>query len=254
MIGIYLWSGLHKMNPDFINNVFPIFAKGVTGSVPKEYLGVGYVIPTIEILVAIGLFFRKSRNIAVGLGVITHLSILLWLTPAGGNNNIVILPWNLAMIAFLFLCFFRVKDEGPFINWRGRSFEYLKAFILLPVFILPAFNIWGFWDYYLSFNLYSGKNKFLFVAIEESELNKLPYDFKNVFLDIPGLEGGRIIDINKWSLQELKVPIPPEERIFRGLGIFFCDLDIPEDRIMVLEFEQPIAKGVYRNYPCIKAN
>ncbi|HSF88953.1 MAG TPA: hypothetical protein VLA46_06005 [Saprospiraceae bacterium] len=250
MIGIYLWSGLHKLNADFINHVFPVFAKGIFGSVPVGYLKLGYMIPLIQILIAVGLYFTKTRKIAVVLGILTHLSVLIWLSPAGGNNNIIVLPWNLAMITFLCLCFWNSKEEKLTINLRLGSFEYLKAMMMLLVFVLPALNVWGYWDYYLSFNLYSGKNKFLYVAVEETELHKLKYDFSNVFMEIPGLEGGRIIDVNKWSLQELNVLVPPEARIFKALAGRFCEMDIAEDKIMVLEFEQPVSDGRYQIHPC----
>jgi hypothetical protein len=250
MIGIYLWSGLHKSNADFIHHIFPVFAEGVIGPVSDEYLKLGYLIPVIEILIAVGLYFRRTRKPAVVLGILTHVSVLIWLSPVGGNDNIIVLPWNLAMITFLCLCFWNSKDEKLTAQLRLGRFEYLKAMMMVLVFVLPIFNFWGYWDYYLSFNLYSGKNKFLYVAVEETELHKLQYDFSDVFMKIPGLEGGSIIDINKWSLKELNVPVPPEERIFKALAKKFCELDIAEDKIMVLEFEQPIADGKYQIYPC----
>ncbi len=254
MIGIYLWSGLHKLNADFIHNVFPVFAEGVFGTVSVEYLKLGYLIPVIEVLIAVSLYFRSTRKPAVVVAVLTHLSVLLWLTPAGGNDNIIVLPWNLAMITFLCLCFWNIKEEKLTIHLRLGSFEYLKAMMMVLVFVFPAFNLWGYWDYYLSFNLYSGKNKFLYVAVEETELHKLQYDFSDVFMKIPGLEGGSIIDINKWSLQELNVPAPPEERIFKALARKFCEMDIAEDKIMVLEFEQPISDSKYQIYPCNRSD
>ena len=101
IIGVYFWSGIHKFNSGFINNIFPIFADGVIGNISKEYFKVGYLIPITEVMIALGLIFEKTRNVAVVFGILMHLSILSWISPVGGNNNIIILPWNLAMITFL---------------------------------------------------------------------------------------------------------------------------------------------------------
>ena len=67
---------------------------------------------------------------------------------------------------------------------------------------------------------------------------------------IKGLQGGQLINVEKWALDELTVPLYPEHRVFRKIGAFFCRYDIEEGAIYFLEFERPYNKNQYTLYGC----
>ena len=67
-----------------------------------------------------------------------HLFILIAIGPLGRNFNVVVWPWNLAMIAFLLILFFRRTDEPTLhdIVW-GRGFVFQKVALIL-FGVMPA--------------------------------------------------------------------------------------------------------------------
>lgn len=250
MIGIYFWGGVNKLNSNFIDQIFPHFIHQITNWEIIHFKEISYIVPFTEIFIAFGLLFKTTRKWAVYAAYTTHVFILIYLSPLGSNSNSIIIPWNIAMITFLFLCFNKANYNTLSKRiWEGIHTR-VELFIILLFLSLPIMSFWRKWDYYLSFNLYSGKNEIFFIAIEESQMDKLTFDLTKAFVQIEGLEGGELIDINRWSVNELNVPIPPEKRIFKTIANQFCKLNIPNEKIMFLEVEQPISKGNLRSYSC----
>ena len=72
--------------------------------------------------------------------------------------------------------------------------------LVSSVWIFPILNLFGYWNHYLSFSLYSNKLSRFYIAVEESEIHKIDKRFNNYFAKIPGLQGGEIIEIDKWPI------------------------------------------------------
>ena len=96
-------------------------------------------------------------------------------------------------------------------------------------------NFFGYWDHYLSFSLYSNKPSKFYIAIEKGEIHKIDNRFGNHFANIQGLQGGQLIDVDKWAFSELNVPFYPEMSLFKKLSVKFCDVGIDEDKLVFLE-------------------
>jgi hypothetical protein len=118
------------------------------------------------------------------------------------------------------------------------------------VWLFPILNLFGYWDHHLSFSLYSNKPSNFYIAIEESQVRKIDKRLKNYFVEIPGLQGGQIIEINKWTLFELNVPFYPQIRSFKKLSANFCSLDIDEEKLIFLELANVKGKHQYRRFTC----
>jgi len=252
IIGVYIWSGIHKLNPNFINITFYNILTNLFWFKSPELLRVikpfGYFIPVVEIGIGLALYFPQFRNIGVYTAIITHLFILIYLSPLGINSNSAVYPWNVAMICLAFLLFYKVKDK---IQIAGQGIGQLYGIaIILLIYMLPILNFFGYWDHYLSFSLYSDKTKAYYIAIGEKELLKIDKRLATYFLPIKGLQGGQIIDVNKWCLGELNVPFYPESRVFKQVAKTFCTLGIQEDQLYFLEFELPLEKGKYTRFTC----
>lgn len=250
LIGIYFWGGVNKFNSNFINQVFPDIVLQITKWNLTTLKEIGYIVPLTELFIAFGLVFKQTQRLAIYCGYITHIVILIYLSPFGSNSNSIIIPWNIAMISFLFLCFHRIKYESPIKKIWKRASQKIELIFIALFLVLPIFSFFGKWDYYLSFNLYSGKNEIFYIAVEEGEIKNLVPDLRETFVQIKGLEGGEIIDINKWSFNELNVPIPPEKRIFKRIANNFCDWGIPNEKIMFLEIEKSTQNGNIQSYSC----
>ncbi len=237
IIMIYVWGGINKCHSGFLsvyNNslmapVYEMVGKGAIGSLLG---GFGYLIPPIEILTGIGLFFRKTRLWGIIAATLTHLTILLLLGPIKGYiSNPVVWPWNVVMLAMVFCLFFKT-DTKP-------SFAFLKTRLALPgiivsalIFLAPILFYAGKWDRYLSFHLYSGYQKRILVKIEASSLPLFPENLSPYLLDTKASDGHKLLSPSIWATEELKVPLISEWRILRSLSRKLCQHDLGSQELI----------------------
>jgi hypothetical protein len=278
LICIYFWSGVHKINDNFIDIVYYDILTQFFGiqdeALIQQLLPLGYIIPATEIGIAIGFLIPKGRKIALILSILTHIFIILYLSPVGTGRNYIVLPWNLAMILLNVVVFYGNRERWeinfpttkwlfygnrerweinfPTTKWlfygnRERweiNFPTTKWVFYGYAFflgVMPIFNFWGYWDDYLSFSLYSQKNKIFYIAISDESLSELSHQFDDYLVDFePDVTGGEFIDVTRWAFQELKVPVYPEYRVFRKIMKHFCRYEIPEDDLIFLVYKQPV--------------
>ena len=254
IIGIYFWSGIHKLNPNFIEftfeNVLTDFFKIKDSELISNLKNWGYSIPIFEIFIGLALVVPRLRNVGIVLAIITHFFILLYLSSSGTSHNFIVYPWNTAMTIFVIFLFYGTNNKVFVWPLEKLKMRILNFSIVLLIGVLPILNFFNFWDNYLSFSLYSDKLNLYYIAIEEKELLKIDKRYSSYFVEIKGMKGGQIIDVNKWSFSELNVPFYPERRVFKSLSKTFCRLGIEENKIIFLEFERPIEKNIYYSFTC----
>jgi hypothetical protein len=253
-VGIYIWSGLHKLNPNFIEGTFSailvkLFHIKVQATI-NFLLPLGYSIPLIEIFIGVALYTRRLRNWGVLVAIVTHVFILIYLSPLGINYNYIVYPWNLAMIVFVPSLFYNVSCSINFWECKTVKAQILPWTVIIFVWLAPILNTIGYWDSYLSFALYSDKLTSYYIAVEQGELGKIDKRLSKYFVNVKGLSGGQIIDMNKWSLAELNVPFNPEKRIFKKVAKSFCKLQINNERLVFLECRLPLVKQNIQSFTC----
>jgi len=234
-IGIYIWSGIHKLNPFFNELIIESFAVDFFRIQNLTFINLfktfGYTVPILEIVSGVLLYFTSTRkNAALFIGSM-HLFILLYLSPFAMNGNYIVYPWNIFMIIVVFLLFYNSTDKIKFSCsiWRKHKIIYtVLAFILTA----PFLKFIGLWDNYTSFSLYSGDISNLYILSERS----IPQLKKHEILQ-KHLYYGKIIDLGKWATYELMVPIPPEERIFNQLA---KKLTLSNRKFFFLETKTPL--------------
>lgn len=220
IVGTFTYSGLHKLNPSFLNNIWDEMMLRRFFKVPLSiiknpiiYFG-GYILGIAEALCGIGLLFTKTKNkCAKGL-IGMHIFTLLFLGPFGLRYNVIVWPWNLLMIGYLYV-FFIQKDSIDF-KFETLENRFFKV-ILLCWGILPAFSFVGFWDNYLSSNLYSGKLPLMAICIKDTSSTsalKPYYTTKDAGNFCNGLVK---INLQNWAMKEMKVPPYPEVRIYKRI-------------------------------------
>ena len=115
LVGLYLWSGIQKLNVTFMARVFPWLVEPVAAVLPagtREILLLGWVVvPMTEIAVALGLLVPRLRNAAVVVAIVTHVVVLGLLGPLAHGTNVVIWPWNVAIAVLVALLFWNAP--GP---------------------------------------------------------------------------------------------------------------------------------------------
>jgi len=224
-VSIYVWSGLHKINTNFLNETyFPLiksFGLSSDNLISKQSW-IGYFIPITEIILGIGLVFIKTRKNAVYSIALFHLIIIFYEFFFKDNKNSIIVPWNLEMIILSFLIFFKNNLSISHIYQFKKFDKLVLAFVIAVVSVFPFFNFFNLWDDYMSFSLYSAKNKLFYIAVSDRYLNKLDVSFNGCFLELDkNISGGKVIDMNAYFLKNFNVPVYPEKRIFEELKIYF---------------------------------
>jgi hypothetical protein len=256
-IAMYFWSGVQKVNSIFINEGFlQILVKLFKIQDPqilKNLLPLGYIIPTIEVFVAVSLTSKKLRNIGVVLAIVTHIFILIYISPIGINTNYIIYPWNVAMIFLVIALFYNEDTNFNFLDIRHCKTTFLSYVYVLLVGLLPMLNFLGQWDDYLSFSLYSEKKKIFYIAISDKYIEQFNHKFDDCFLKLDdNIQGGKVIDVNKWSMKELNVPIYPEIRIFERISKEFCKYNIPNTDLIFLMYKGTISDDNLTKWTCEK--
>jgi hypothetical protein len=252
-IGIYLWSGIHKFNENFLDITFKsIFEKFVVISNKDHFKTLrylGYGIPVLEVISAVLLYFRSTRTIGVVLILSMHIFILIFVGFLSTNRNYIIIPWNVAMMVIVVVAFLNTDQKISFAH-TTKKLNFLALILTLFFWIAPSLNFFSKWDSYLSFSLYSDKVSAYYVAIEERELPKIDKRLTHFFVEAPTLKGGKLIDMYSWSMAELNVPFYPEDRVFRKISESFCKLGINNDKLIFLKIRKYPKPEEYISFKC----
>lgn len=233
----YVWSGLAKLNPNFLDDTFPFLLKPFIGAQPgvAQWLvrHLAFLAPLLECAAGIGLLIRRVRPLAVLAAIAMHIFILVTIGPLGRGLNVVVWPWNVAMIAFVLILFYRRTDDpGPRDIVWGRDFAYQKIVLVLFA-VLPMLSFFNLWDHYLSSALYSGNRTSGVVFLSDTAFDRLPDKIEDYVTE----EGPNRneLDIFEWSLGELNVPSYPEIRIYKNVARKICGyaLDDPSVELVV---------------------
>ncbi|MCW3082907.1 MAG: hypothetical protein JWP12_273 [Bacteroidetes bacterium] len=214
---IYFWSGLQKLNPNFLSDTFPWLMQPITDHLgPNSILHfrfLGYSFPLIETATGICLLIPALQKQAVIAAILMHVFVLVILSPLGHNYNPVVWPWNVAMILFVLLLFYN-DSTYTFADIRSTLHYNSSKFVLVLFLCMPLFNFFNAWDSYLSHNLYSGNTSGGVIFITDVVKEKLPAYIKTYA--IPE-EGQSEINIKYWCMKELGVPAYPEKRNFEAV-------------------------------------
>ncbi|HMQ85796.1 MAG TPA: hypothetical protein PKA00_23000 [Saprospiraceae bacterium] len=254
LIGIYFWSGISKFNPHFVQVTYTLMLENLVGAQPGDVLWdfktLGYLIPIVETAIGIGLFFPKSRKWATIAALLTHTIIIVYVLSQKGIQNFIILPWNLVMMGTVFLSCYSADNAIRFRYWPKKTGKkQVRAKWVLPALALavltwgmPLLRFGNLWDNYLSFNLYSDNISYLYVGLRPEIVPEVEPTVAAYFTANEIMEEGETLDVFSWSLSELKVPVYPEERVFKQIAHHFCE-QYPAEALMFIEFKLPFDAG-----------
>lgn len=247
IVAVYLWGGIHKCHAGFISVYQNSLAKPILDAIDSPFLisfvtTIGYAIPPIEILIALSLLFRPTRNLAVLGAIGTHVIILILLGPAKGYiSNSVVWPWNIAMCGMVVLLFRNTERLDVFRFPRHARLKTAGTAIATLLFACPILFYFSKWDRYLSFNLYSGRQKQMIVKVDSNTIEQVPQAWRPYLVDTNASDGHRILPISSWTQGELNVPLISEWRILRSLSRQLCQ-QVPGEPALVFYID-------YRHLP-----
>jgi len=225
---VYLWGGIQKLNPRFFDTVPAWFVSPAANWHLPEFTlallrGSAASAPLVEIAIALGLWFHRSRRFALAAVLALHLFAVLFLGPLGHNYNWVVWPWNLAMIALALILFPFSKqntDAGATLvgSWSNLRRSRLALLVLLPFALLPTLSYRGLWPSQFSFALYSESNASGNVFMTQATVDRLPATLRSFVVPFPNHEpqhqGPFLFNSAAWAYEEMHVPPAAEPRAF----------------------------------------
>jgi len=218
----YFWSGLQKAQVSFAENVYPWLIEPLVSHLPSEAasaLGHGaYAVPVMETAIGLGLLVRPFRKPAVVAAILMHAFILFSLGPWGHDWNSVVWPWNLAMVAFDLILFWRAPDRSSLLAVVKPGGSAYRAVVLVLFAFMPALNFVGLWDSYLSASLYSGSTED--ESVYTTDGSSLTY----------------VTSLSYEAMNEMNVPAYPEEHVYKKVfAEMWCEkpLSSPEHILVV---------------------
>jgi len=215
VIAVYFWSGYHKLSPNFEGVWLETFAAPIVEKLDEgslqEFVKDSYrLVPWMEMGLAVLLLIARIRWIAVALACLMHLGILIMIGPLVGDWNVVVWPWNLAMI-FLVLILFLPRERGA--AWRQAGWGSRLTLVLVAglACVMPGFSEKGKWDRSLSFHLYTGMEHRYSLILFPNGLKKLPEQYHAYLVGEPNKL--KELNASTWAAKELNVPAVSEGRV-----------------------------------------
>jgi predicted DCC family thiol-disulfide oxidoreductase YuxK/uncharacterized membrane protein YphA (DoxX/SURF4 family) len=234
----YIFSGLQKLNLNFINNDFPWIVEPITNVFPAArgvLYALGIAAPFIQIGFGLGLLTTKYRRVSLILAISMHVFILAMFGPFGQNWNSIIWPWTAAMAGLDLLLFtgpqqFSVRN----IFWDNRSPYHVGVLVLFA--ILPFLNFFNLWDSYLSSALYSGNLTEATIYATDKGRDSLPASIKAYFVQTS--PNTNVLNIQRWAIEDLNVLPYPETRVYKEIAKEVCERSQSPADLALLVHEQ----------------
>lgn len=218
LVSTYFYSGLSKLNPAFIQSIWNRLVLGKAFHLSQEIIYsktmfyIGYSISVIEMIFAVGLIFEKTRKAAIILLLMMHVLILAVFGPFGLNYDMIVWPWNVAMMCYL--TYFLVKGKYLSISYPVIFQKWNIVFTAL-FGIMPLLNYAGLWDYFLSSSLFSSKTPDMYVCIPKEEAGKFP---KASIAKFSFCDSNEVaVNVRLWAFEEMAVPGAPQVRVFKKI-------------------------------------
>ena len=226
---VYVWGGLNKLTPYFAVDNFPWFCEAFTWTKPLGAFPVaGYAVAVAEFLFGVGLLWRQSRRLFRWLVVAFHLFILAALSPLGLHWNTIVIPWNLAMAAMVWLLFEAREMSAVWLMGKKTGKNRLVfGTILALAWCMPALNILHCWDEPLSWKMYSNTQT-------EASFQGVPCPGATAIWQRYAFDDGRKLLLDDWSMEELHVPVYNDRGVFRRIAHYLCQCA-----------DQPDSAGLY---------
>jgi hypothetical protein len=187
-----------------------------------------------EFLIGLLLVFPRTHRWGALGAILLHTSLLLALGPLGLNHHVGVLLWNLC-----FLCLV------PILFPISRTAENVDAAhvprrtaVLLATWLFPLSGLLGVADNWPSWQLYSSRPETWILSVHEADRNLLPDTVQSFIAEPAPLSEWCVIKLDRWSLEQTKSPMYPEDRFQRAV-IASLLAQVPESVQFRIDISEP---------------
>lgn len=243
-ISIYLFSSLGKFDYQFVHTVgqqmLSAGLQWLTIDVSKwsesARLWGAVCLPFGELILVPMLSVPRLRRCGVAAAIGLHGALLMILGPWGLNHESAVLLWNIFFIGQAVLLFWPDRFQRRSVARTGWRFsERAAAAVVIAAVAAPCLEGFGAFDHWPSWGLYSPRNSRAVIQIlgdkreADRRWNEMPAAARP-YLVVRDGQLEHKIDISRWSLECLGVPVYPQDRYQLGVAIAIAEAypgDIP---------------------------
>ena len=242
VISIYLHSAISKLDHQFLATLGPSFLNicrdfiGIAADSGARDQALALFFPLTELLLGVGLWFQRTRRLAVLGAVIMHLVLICLLSPWGLRHEFAVLIWNAYFIWQAVVLFggwnskrVALPHQSSSGDWQDPSTAkrtlaktFATAVIGLAV-LLPLLEPIGWFDHWPAWGLYAPRNSRCSLYVNEDAVDQLPgswnWELVDSFDEQLGWSSGREVQLPRESLRRLHVPIYPQDRFQLGVAL-----------------------------------
>ncbi|HET6327855.1 MAG TPA: hypothetical protein VFG04_24435 [Planctomycetaceae bacterium] len=202
-----------------------------------------------ELLIAVGLCWRRSRKFAWPASIVMHLLLIAALSPWGAPSKPAVLLWNVYFI-LQNLILFGLAGE-PLVSssesrllgamptgfsghaghakdmpTQGRGYSALRWFVRgLAVFVIlfPLTHPLGLCDVWPAWAVYATAPERLRIFVGPNDRDKFPESIR-AHVQAPRFEDELcLVRIDRWSLDTCNAPLYPQNRFRLGVALAIAD-------------------------------
>jgi hypothetical protein len=247
----YIFSGLQKINLNFMTNDFPWVVQPITRLFPSAldfFDAFAVAVPFAQLAFGIGLLTRRFRRAALIPAVAMHLFILAMFGPFGLDWNTIVWPWTAAMAMFDILLFAQAPEfSWREIVWPGRDPVHIAAVVLF--LMLPCLSFFNRWDSYLSSALYSGNLTDAQIYLTDAGTASLPVAIRSYAARTSA--DTNVLNLQRWAVEDLNVTPYPETRVYKAITKSVCgDLKDPSQLVLIVREQRMFFSRPERGFRC----
>ena len=247
----YIFSGLQKINSNFMFVDFPWLVQPLTALLPpvgKLVPVFGVLAPFVQVGFGIGLLTTRWRRISLVAAVAMHVFILTMFGPFGHNWNNVVWPWTAAMAVFDVILFSGTSEFiWPDVVATRRDPLHIAALALFAA--LPVLSFFNLWDSYLSAALYSGNLTEAQIYISDVGMASVPPAVKT--RTVHTSPNTNVLNIQRWAIEDLNVMPYPETRAYKAIGRAVCrDVRTPGQLVLIVHEQRLFGSREETGFQC----
>jgi hypothetical protein len=234
----YIFSGLQKVNLNFMENDFPWMVQPITNLFPRAASPLhvfGMIVPFVQVTFGVGLLTKRFRSISLIVAIIMHVFILTMFGPLGHDWNSIIWSWTAAMAVFDVILFTNESEDSiAKVLWTQRRLDHVVVLIVFVV--LPCLSFFNLWDSYLSAALYSGNLTEAEIYLSDAGAASLPESIKQ--RSVRTSADTNVINLQRWAIEDLNVTPYPETRVYKAIAKTVCGYLRDRKQLVLIVREQ----------------